>query len=99
MNQTIVFCHMVTVILIKERYTKTKTKIPVDVKVHIDANTDFSQHPKEGGNTLYHDLYNKVLTGRGHYVKKYPQCWTDAGRHVASGASKKDKGFSMKKEA
>ena len=88
MNQTIVFCHMMTAILIKERYKKTETDIPEEVNRLIEAYSGFSQHPKEGGNTLYHDLYNKVLAGRGHYVKQYPQCWTDAGRHVASSKSK-----------
>ena len=89
MNHTIVFCHMMTVILIKERYVTANTTMPEDVKRSIEANTGYSQHAKEGGNTLYHDLYYKVLQGRGHYVKKYPQCWNDAGRHVASHTTKK----------
>jgi len=91
MNQTIVFCHMVTAILIKERYVKAKTDLPADVKSSIEAHTSYSQHPKEGGNTLYHDLYYKVLQGKGHYVRKYPQCWNDAGRHVASSKVIQDK--------
>ena len=98
MNPTIVFCHMMTVILIKERYAGAETDIPEDVKSSIQAHTDYSQHPKEGGNTLYHDLYNKVLTGKGHYVRRYPKCWTDAERHVASGPKKSEKGFVTKKE-